>query len=68
MFVATSSLSPDRLISTLNNAPLHAALANRPATPTSETALPFPFSASSGVFLESPMLISMSQTEFLLQQ
>ena len=35
-------------MSTLNNAPLHAALASKPATPTSDTALPFPFAANSG--------------------
>ena len=29
-------------MSTLNSAPLHAALANNPATPTSETALELP--------------------------
>ena len=45
---AMSSGKPGRLISTLNNAPLHAALASKPATPTSETAFPFPFAANSG--------------------
>ena len=39
---------PGKLISTLNIAPLHAALASKPATPTSETAFPLPLAANSG--------------------
>jgi len=37
-------------MSTLNNAPLAAALASKPATPTSVTALAFPVRASDGSF------------------
>ena len=42
-----------RFISTLNNAPLHAALASNDATPTSETAFLFPSVINGGSTFKS---------------
>ena len=47
-----------RFISTLNNAPLHAALASNDATPTSETAFLFP-SVINGEVLSKVQGLSM---------